>query len=88
MVGVNVKDLTVVEHLLVDDVEIGTVGVQKHTLRFGKVGTVEVHFHLNVVEHTQGVGGSIVAHGVDDQRADLDATQGALHLDAGFRSRG
>ena len=58
-------DGAVVEHLLIDDVEIRAVGAEQHTLGFLEVGTVEAHFHLDVVEHAQGVGGGIVAHGVN-----------------------
>ena len=88
VVGVDVKDLTIVEHLLVDDVEIGAVGAEQHAFGFGAVGTVEADFNLDVVEHTKGVGGGVVADGVDEQRADADATHGALHFDCGFGSRG
>ena len=88
VVGVDIKDLAVVEHLLVNDVEIRAVGTEQHTLGLGVVGSIEADFHLNVVEHAESVGGRVIAHGIDDQRADADATHGALHFNSGFRSRG
>ena len=88
MISVDVHDLSVVEHLLVDDVEIWAVGAEQHTLSLGTVGTIEVDFHFNVVEHAQGVGSRIIAHGINDQRADTNAAHGALHFNRGFGHRG
>ena len=51
MVGVDIHDLAVVEHLFVNDVEIRAVGTQQHALSLGTVGTIEVDFHFNVVEN-------------------------------------
>ena len=67
VVVVHIHNLTVVEHLFVDDVVIGTISAQQHTLGLGTVGTVETDFHFDIVEYAQGVGGGIVAHRVDDQ---------------------
>ena len=88
VVVVNVKDLAVVEHLLVDAVEIRAVGAEQHALGLSTVGTVKGHFHLDVVEDAQDVGSRVVAHRIDNQRADADAAQGALHFDGGCGFRG
>ena len=88
VVVIHAHDLAVVEHLLVNDVEIGAVGAHQHALGFGEVGTVEAHFHLDVVEHAQGVRHGVVAHRIDDQRADTDAAHRALHLNRGFGRSG
>ena len=65
MVGIDIHDLTVIEHLLVDVVEVRRVGAKQHALSLGKVGTCKIHLHLNIVEHAQGVGSCIVTHWVD-----------------------
>ena len=84
VVVIHVHDLAVVEHLLVDDVEVGAVGTQQHALGLGAVGTVKADLHLDVVKHAQGVRHGVVADGVDLQHAHLYAAHRALHLDVGF----
>ena len=88
MIVVNVHNLAVVEHLFVNDVEIRTVGVHQHTLGLSEISAFEVDLHFDVVEHTDGVALCVVAHRVDDQRADSDATHRSLHLDRCLRSEG
>ena len=51
VVGVDIHDLAIVEHLAIDIVEVGAIGAEKHALGLGDVGTIEAHFHLDVVEH-------------------------------------
>ena len=85
MVGVNVENLAVVEHLLVNDVEIRAVGVYQHSLGLGDVGAVEADLNLDVVEDTDDVVFGVVAHRIDDKRTDSDAAHRALHLDSGCR---
>ena len=88
MVVVNIHYLTIVEHLLVNDVEIWAVGAHQHTLGLRNISAFEGDLHLDVVEHADGVALCVVAHRVDDQRADSYSTHGALHLDCCLRSSG
>ena len=67
MVVVDAHDLSVIEHLFVNDVEIRAVGIQQHAFRLSIVGTLEVDLHFDVVEHTNGVGSGVITHGVDDE---------------------
>ena len=62
MLAVGVKDGPVVEELLVNDAEIGAVGLHEQVFGSFHVGLLENDFHLNVVEHTDDSAQGVVAY--------------------------
>ena len=84
MVGVNICDGPVVEHLLVNDVKIRAVSFEKHVFRHFGVSTVEVHFHLDVVENAKGIVHGVITHGLNGHLAKPDATHDSFHADNSF----
>ena len=54
-----------VEQLLINDVEIGAIGLCVQVVGSLFRSTVELHFHLDVVEHTYSVLHGVVAHRFD-----------------------
>ena len=88
MVGINIQHGATVEHLSVNDVEIGTIGAEKLVFSGLRVGTVEEDLHFNVVEHTQRIIDRVVADGVDAHLANANATHVAVNIDIGSGSGG
>ena len=81
MVAINVCNSSIVEQLCIDWFESRAVSPQQHVLGSYGIGTVEAHFHLDVVEHTDLVVHWVVAHRLDGHLTKLHATHGAFHAD-------
>ena len=81
VVGIDIQHSTAIEHLGIDDIEIRAVGADKHVFSSLGIGTIEMNFHLNVIENAHCVVDGVVADGFDTHLADLDATHDAIHVD-------
>ena len=88
MVGIDIQDGSAIEHLGVNDVEIGAIGAEKLVFSGLGVGTIEEDFHFDVVEDTQRIVDGVVADGVDAHLADTNATHGTINIDVSARGGG
>ena len=83
MCAISILDGPAVEQLLVDDVEVGAVGLCVQVVGGLLHGTVELHLHLDVVEHTHDVLHRVIAHRLDGHLGYAHTTHGAHHLNHG-----
>ena len=83
MIGVDVAELSFVEHRLVNASPVGVESTGKLFVSGDFVILAEAHFHLDVVVYTDEVVDSVVLHGVDGQGTHLDTTHGALNVEHG-----
>ena len=70
---IKIQNGAAVEQLLVKDIEIRAIGLYQHVFGCLGVGTFEVYFHLDVVEHAEGVVHGVIADGFDGDLSYLDA---------------
>ena len=87
MIIVKIINSSPVEQLLVKHIKIGAVSTHKLVFGGTDISAVKADSDLNVVEHTQGVVDGVVAHRLDAQLANPNATHGAVHADTGDRLR-